>query len=178
MEEVVDTRRLDLTAAHPLGRVHRVDSALTRCLHRAVMGEMLMGNINDGYLEGLLRGYRSGILTSTDYANLCQCETIDGAAAPAPSRCAMSRKLPDGWLTPARPTPLLAQDMLASWLATKMHLSSPSPSPSPNPTPSLACSLSCQRHPPKRAAITLYILVRPLYLLQPRPVSGIRFVIV
>ena len=50
MEEVVDTRRLDLTAAHPLGRVHRVDSALTRCLHRAVMGEMLMGNINDGYL--------------------------------------------------------------------------------------------------------------------------------
>ena len=135
MEEVVDTRRLDLTAAHPLGRVHRVDSALTRCLHRAVMGEMLMGNINDGYLEGLLRGYRSGILTSTDYANLCQCETIDGAAAPAPSRCAMSRKLPDGWLTPARPTPLLAQDMLASWLATKMHLSSPSPSPSPNPDP-------------------------------------------
>jgi len=41
------------------------------------MGEMLMGNINDGYLEGLLRGYRQGILTSTDYANLCQCETID-----------------------------------------------------------------------------------------------------
>ena len=80
---MVDTRRLDLTAAHPLGRVHRVDSALTRCLHRAVMGEMLMGNINDGYLEGLLRGYRSGILTSTDYANLCQCETIDGAAAPS-----------------------------------------------------------------------------------------------
>ena len=57
------------------------------------MGEMLMGNINDGYLEGLLRGYRQGILTSTDYANLCQCETIDGAAAPAPIRCAMSRKL-------------------------------------------------------------------------------------
>ena len=51
--------------------------SLTRCLHRAVMGEMLTGNINDGYLEGLLRGYRSCILTSTDYANLCQCETID-----------------------------------------------------------------------------------------------------
>jgi V-type H+-transporting ATPase subunit d len=41
------------------------------------MGEMLFANINDGYLEGLLRGYRAGILTSTDYANLCQCETID-----------------------------------------------------------------------------------------------------
>jgi V-type H+-transporting ATPase subunit d len=38
---------------------------------------MLFANINDGYLEGLLRGYRAGILTSTDYANLCQCESID-----------------------------------------------------------------------------------------------------
>jgi len=38
---------------------------------------MLFNNIDDGYLEGLLRGYRSGILTSTDYANLCQCESID-----------------------------------------------------------------------------------------------------
>ena len=38
---------------------------------------MLFNNIDDGYLEGLLRGYRGGILTSADYANLCQCETID-----------------------------------------------------------------------------------------------------
>jgi V-type H+-transporting ATPase subunit d len=41
------------------------------------MGEMLFSNINEGYLEGLLRGFRGGILTSTDYANLCQCESID-----------------------------------------------------------------------------------------------------
>ena len=40
---------------------------------------MLFNNIDDGYLEGLLRGYRAGVLTSADYANLCQCETIDGA---------------------------------------------------------------------------------------------------
>ena len=40
--------------------------------------QMLFSNIDDGYLEGLLRGYRAGILTSTDYADLCQCETIDG----------------------------------------------------------------------------------------------------
>ena len=32
---------------------------------------MLFNNIDDGYLEGLLRGYRSGVLTSADYANLC-----------------------------------------------------------------------------------------------------------
>jgi len=41
------------------------------------MGDMLFNNIDDGYLEGLLRGMRAGILTSSDYANLCQCETID-----------------------------------------------------------------------------------------------------
>ena len=40
---------------------------------------MLFNNIDDGYLEGLLRGLRGGILTSADYANLCQCESIDGA---------------------------------------------------------------------------------------------------
>jgi len=38
---------------------------------------MLFANIDEGYLEGMLRGYRGGILTSADYANLCQCETID-----------------------------------------------------------------------------------------------------
>ena len=45
------------------------------------MSDMLFGNVDDGYLEGLLRGYRSGVLTSADYANLCQCETIDGERA-------------------------------------------------------------------------------------------------
>ena len=38
---------------------------------------MLFANIDDGYLEGLLRGFRGGVLTSADYANLCQCESID-----------------------------------------------------------------------------------------------------
>jgi len=38
---------------------------------------MLFANIDEGYLEGMLRGYRAGILTGSDYANLCQCETID-----------------------------------------------------------------------------------------------------
>ena len=35
------------------------------------------GSQRDGYLEGLLRGFRAGVLTSADYANLCQCESID-----------------------------------------------------------------------------------------------------
>ena len=109
-----------------------MDSALTRCLHCAVMGEMLMGNINDGYLEGLLRGYRQGILTSTDYANLCQCETIDGAAAPAPSRYAMSRKLSDGWLAL---WPRLSSRSALVLADMKLHLSSPHPHPHPHPRP-------------------------------------------
>lgn len=36
-----------------------------------------MFNINGGYLEGLVRGFRSGILTRTDYLNLIQCETLE-----------------------------------------------------------------------------------------------------
>jgi V-type H+-transporting ATPase subunit d len=34
-------------------------------------------NIDHGYLEGLVRGFKGGILTQTDYANLVQCETLD-----------------------------------------------------------------------------------------------------
>jgi len=38
---------------------------------------MLTFNINDGYVEALIRGFRSGILTTNDYANLVQCDTLD-----------------------------------------------------------------------------------------------------
>jgi len=38
---------------------------------------MLFFNINDGYLEAILRGYRLGILTTADYNNLVQCEVLD-----------------------------------------------------------------------------------------------------
>jgi len=39
--------------------------------------EMLFFNIKDGYLEGILRGFRSGILTQADYTNLTQCEALE-----------------------------------------------------------------------------------------------------
>lgn len=39
--------------------------------------EALNFNINDGYLEAIVRGYRSGLLTAADYNNLCQCESLD-----------------------------------------------------------------------------------------------------
>ena len=35
-------------------------------------------NVDHGYLEGLVRGFRSGILSRSDYVNLVQCETIEG----------------------------------------------------------------------------------------------------
>lgn len=41
------------------------------------IGGMMTFNINDGYLEALVRGFRSGILTTADYANLVQCETLE-----------------------------------------------------------------------------------------------------
>jgi len=34
-------------------------------------------NVDDGYIEAICRGFRSGILTPNDYANLCQAEVLD-----------------------------------------------------------------------------------------------------
>jgi hypothetical protein len=39
--------------------------------------EALNFNVDGGYLEAVVRGYRAGLLTSSDYNNLCQCETLD-----------------------------------------------------------------------------------------------------
>eukprot|EP01102_Stenamoeba_stenopodia_P015021 TRINITY_DN507_c0_g1_i14.p1 TRINITY_DN507_c0_g1~~TRINITY_DN507_c0_g1_i14.p1 ORF type:complete len:215 (-),score=33.52 TRINITY_DN507_c0_g1_i14:91-735(-) len=41
------------------------------------VGSALTFNIDDGYLDGILRGYRSGILTQADYSNLIQCDLLD-----------------------------------------------------------------------------------------------------
>nr|CAD27914.1 putative vacuolar ATPase subunit d [Mesembryanthemum crystallinum] len=39
--------------------------------------EAMNFNVHGGYLEAIVRGYRSGLLTAADYNNLCQCETLD-----------------------------------------------------------------------------------------------------
>lgn len=41
------------------------------------MGEFFF-NIDHGYLEALIRGFKGGLLTQSDYANLVQCETLEG----------------------------------------------------------------------------------------------------
>lgn len=38
----------------------------------------LFFNIDHGYLEGLVRGLKAGILTQADYQNLAQCDTLEG----------------------------------------------------------------------------------------------------
>lgn len=35
-------------------------------------------NLDNGYLEGLVRGFKCGILKQSDYLNLVQCETLEG----------------------------------------------------------------------------------------------------
>lgn len=39
--------------------------------------EGLFFNIDFGYVEGLVRGYRNGLLTQAQYVNLTQCDTLD-----------------------------------------------------------------------------------------------------
>ncbi|KAK6037515.1 ATP synthase, subunit C [Cooperia oncophora] len=36
-----------------------------------------MFNIDHGYLEALIRGFKTGLLSQSDYANLVQCETLE-----------------------------------------------------------------------------------------------------
>ncbi|CAE7209114.1 unnamed protein product [Rhizoctonia solani] len=39
--------------------------------------EALFFNVSGGFLEGVLRGYKAGLLTQSHYANLTQCETLE-----------------------------------------------------------------------------------------------------
>jgi len=42
------------------------------------------------YIEGIVRGYRNGLLTGANYSNMTQCETIDGQWLGFPVLCAVS----------------------------------------------------------------------------------------
>ncbi|CCM01874.1 uncharacterized protein FIBRA_03945 [Fibroporia radiculosa] len=43
--------------------------------------EALLFNVNAGFLEGIVRGYKAGLLNQGHYNNLTQCETIEGLSA-------------------------------------------------------------------------------------------------
>ena len=54
-------------------------SKATKMAETSMMAfDELFFNVDCGYLEGLVRGFRSGILTQSDYLNLAQCETLEG----------------------------------------------------------------------------------------------------
>lgn len=42
----------------------------------------LLFNMDDGYFEGLVRGFRHGILKQNEYMTLTQCETLEGEWCP------------------------------------------------------------------------------------------------
>lgn len=44
----------------------------------------MLYNVDSGYVEGIVRGYRNTLLTGQNYGNLAQCETIDGTRSTAP----------------------------------------------------------------------------------------------
>uniref|UniRef100_A0A665TRV6 Uncharacterized protein n=1 Tax=Echeneis naucrates TaxID=173247 RepID=A0A665TRV6_ECHNA len=45
-------------------------------MQKFIMAELSF-NVDHGYLEGLVRGMKAGILTQTEYNNLAQCDTLD-----------------------------------------------------------------------------------------------------
>lgn len=51
-------------------------------------------NVDNGYLEGLVRGFKAGVLRQGDYVNLVQCESLEGERGGAG---------PGGIPTPSRP---------------------------------------------------------------------------
>ena len=54
------------------------------------MAEGMFYNVAGGYVEGIVRGYRNTLLTGQNYANLTQCETIDGTLFPLQLQCITS----------------------------------------------------------------------------------------
>lgn len=41
-------------------------------------------NVDSGYLEGLVRGFKAGVLSQSDYVNLVQCESLEGKGGGEP----------------------------------------------------------------------------------------------
>jgi hypothetical protein len=67
-------------------------------------------NIQHGYVEALVRGYRSGYLDDVDYHHLTQCETLEGERAETASRSDRS---------PSRAAPALPPAYLPLWACAR-----------------------------------------------------------
>ncbi len=67
-----------LTIIYSLFLAEMLASQQSASQYKGRVGSMLFFNVDDGFLEAEVRGYRSGILKNSDYANFAQCETLDG----------------------------------------------------------------------------------------------------
>lgn len=71
-------------------------------------------NIDNGFLEAIVRGYHNALLTQVDYQNLMQCEKLEGASPPQTTRRGDRR---------SQLTARLVRDVLAR-ADMKLHLAS------------------------------------------------------
>lgn len=55
----------------------RSSSALSSAAAMSSFPELYF-NVDNGYLEGLVRGFKAGVLRQGDYVNLVQCESLEG----------------------------------------------------------------------------------------------------
>lgn len=67
------------------GMIQKLDTHLHCTLTAARLADSSFGimaelsfNVDHGYLEGLVRGMKAGILTCGDYHNLAQCDSLEG----------------------------------------------------------------------------------------------------
>ena len=51
--------------------------AVRGCQKYKMFAELIF-NVDSGYLEGIVRGFKAGILKQADYLNLVQCDTLEG----------------------------------------------------------------------------------------------------
>ena len=50
------------------------------CFPEHIFGAFILAKVSNGFLEGIVRGYKAGILTENNYKNLTQCETLEGTS--------------------------------------------------------------------------------------------------
>ncbi|CEG77624.1 Putative ATP synthase (C/AC39) subunit [Rhizopus microsporus] len=93
------------------------------------MANALLYNENEGYIDGILRGYYSGILNSSQYLNFTQCETLEGKVTIDSSfenKTQQEQHITDnvhGWLMNV---PHYRQDHSQDYLKKQRHLSTAS----------------------------------------------------
>ena len=58
--------------------LQRTSLILASCFRDSTYAVQYTPQVDAGFLEGIVRGYKAGLLTQTQYNNLTQCESIEG----------------------------------------------------------------------------------------------------